>query len=245
MDQLGTVRGEPADLLFEQAARSIHEILQQSGWKRWLGIGEVVLRTFFEMDAERWISRRDRQHSLRKLAARPDCPLGKTALADAVWVYLVHRDCPALSSHEHLTPSHVATVAKLDSATRSQLLERAAEEHWSVRELRAIVRQVRRDAGERRGRPLSPPECRALTCVRQALATLQRSHELLSCAEQLSHEARVELNSYERAFDATLVEMRKLLRAHRNELDSSVGIIVPLAKARAGAPNEQPQLASG
>jgi hypothetical protein len=52
------------------------------------------------------------------------------------------------------------------------MLERAEREHWSVRELRLRVTELRRAEGERRGRPPVAAHQRGLSLLRQRLKRL-------------------------------------------------------------------------
>lgn len=124
---------------------------RQSGWKRTLAIGELVLARIFEGDLHAWRSRAPgKLNSLRKLASREDCPFGRSALHHAVGVYVAWQEMSDLNLPETLTPSHVVVVLGLSQDRQRELLEYARASNLSVRELRSAVLHAHRS---RRGRP--------------------------------------------------------------------------------------------
>jgi hypothetical protein len=126
------------------ASEELARIDRESGWNRTVAIGKLILDRFFSADPACWLSpRRHERQSLRRLAARPECPLKKSALAEAVSVYLVALQNPELVHSRVITPSHVACVLKLEDATRRKLLREAEEHEIRVRELRARVASIR------------------------------------------------------------------------------------------------------
>src|SRR5688572_18351777 len=79
----------------DHVALQLVQLERTTGWTRILGIGQIVLERFFAGDRARWSSRkRNKSESVRRLAERPGCPLQKTALTEAVGVYILHGDLP-------------------------------------------------------------------------------------------------------------------------------------------------------
>ena len=132
-----------------KVAVRIAELDRQLGWDRTLAIGDIVIRSFFGGNVEAWHNRRDSQRSLRRLAEHPNCPLKKSALADAVGVYVAAVADPELPKATGLAPSHVACVLKLEHAARRHLLRQVQEQGLSVRELAERVRAIRYAGGKR------------------------------------------------------------------------------------------------
>jgi hypothetical protein len=171
------------DPLLAQIASELRVIDHRSGWARTLAIGELILKHFFEGNIKEWRThRRDKEASIRKLARRSDCPLGRSALSEAVAVYVACRDIPGGRIRDELSPSHLAATLQFESPRRIELLEQAIARRWTVRELRRHVSLLRKNGGERRGRPRSTPARAALTCAKNAALLLGRADALLRTA---------------------------------------------------------------
>lgn len=234
--------GEPTDFTLAEVAAELRIIDHRSGWSRTLAIGELILKRFFDDDIRNWQTHRsDKESSLRRLALRCDCPLGRSALSEAVAVYVACREMPVRQARDQLSPSHVAAVLKLASSQRVTLLEQAIATHWSVRELRSQVSQVRKHGGERRGRPLASPPSAALTHARNAVLLLRKAVELLRAATEVERDLSHRLQ-------ATLAEVEDHLARARSEMVAlgsgpRVGLAPALSKARAG--HKELNLATG
>lgn len=140
--------------LLERVVVELREIQRRTGIDRTTAIGELILNEFFAGDPALWHDRRrSKNNSIRRLAERSDCPLGKSALNDAVGVYVAVAAMPSVRTSGHITSSHVAAVLILPPAEREQVLGDADREHWSVRDIKQRIVELRRSGGERRGRP--------------------------------------------------------------------------------------------
>jgi hypothetical protein len=169
-----------SDAALAGVAAELRVIDHRSGWSRTLAIGELILKHFFNGNIEEWRThRRDKDASIRRLAQRNDCPLGRSALSEAVAVYVACGELPAEGYRDQLRPSHLAATLKVDRAQRVELLERAIAGRWTVRELRQRVCESRKNGGERRGRPRSSPPCAALTYLKNAALMLARASDLM------------------------------------------------------------------
>jgi len=169
---MGRNVSDVTDQTVVRVARRVHEIDLLSGWSRTLAIGKLILDEFFGGDTSAWLSRRGRESSLRRLAARPECPLEKSALAEAVGVYVAVLDDPGIQARGTISPSHVARVLALEPTTRRRLLAEAEEQGMSVRGLALRVRQVK---GYVRSVPTRQPSTRrkVLNGVQEGLAALR------------------------------------------------------------------------
>jgi hypothetical protein len=175
-----------SDTSLADIAAEIRAVDRQSGWTRTLAIGELILKHFFGGSIKEWRThRRDKEASLRRLALRSDCPLGRSALSEAVAVYVACREIPGGKIREELSPSHLAAALKVDPRRRIELLEQAIARKWSVRDLRLQVSALRKNAGERRGRPRSLPAEAALTQAKNAVRLLDQVEALLHDAVQV------------------------------------------------------------
>ena len=127
-----------------------------------MAIGKLILTRFFAKDEAAWHARqRNKDHSIRKLARHPDRPFEKSALTEAVGVYVLVGRYPELRERTRLTPTHVGRTLSLKPAEAVALLKIADQRRWSVRELAFEAKQVRRAMGERRGRPVSSADRKA------------------------------------------------------------------------------------
>jgi hypothetical protein len=172
----------------------LREIQRRSGIERTLSVGELILGHFFGGDASLWRDRRkNKANSIRRLAERADCPFCKSALNEAVAVYVASLTLPFVRTFGHIGGSHVAAVLHLSEREREDLLRRAEAEHMRVREFRRLVASLRRDDGERRGRPVSSPAKRAALAIRTGEEQVLRGIEQLKGAAPLADATRQRL----------------------------------------------------
>jgi len=180
--------------MLEQVVGELREIERRSGIDRTIAIGELVLTRFFGGNPAAWRDRRrNKNNSIRRLAARDDCPFSKSALHEAVGVYVGVLACPHIREFGHISTSHVASVLPLPEHARVELLERAESARWSVRELRQNVVSLRRLEGERRGRPALEGPVRVMGALRKCINHLQESVLCLTEAGPLDSKSRSEL----------------------------------------------------
>lgn len=185
---------EPA--ILDEVVTRLQEIERHNGIERTLAIGELILRQFFGGDPESWQDRRrNKNNSIRRLAARPECPLSKSALSAAVGVYVASVHSPCVRTLGHIGASHVAAVMHLEPGERERVLKQAEAARWSVRELRQNVVSDRRANGERRGRPTAKGEALMLklarTSVRSLTEALEQARALKTQLEKRSELERI------------------------------------------------------
>jgi hypothetical protein len=160
-----------------QAVAELREIERRTGLERTLAIGRLVLETFFGGDATVWRDRRrNKNNSIRRLASHKDCPFCKSALSDAVAVYVAMRVLPCVRTFGHISASHLTAVLRLPAPEREGVLRVAESKHWSVRQLREHITGIRRSEGERRGRPAADQQARVLSAL--AAAVRPRARDL-------------------------------------------------------------------
>jgi hypothetical protein len=181
LDRRTAPRVENSTVL-DQVVAELREIDRRTGIDRTLAIGELVLNRFFGGDPTVWRDRRrNKNNSIRRLASRKDCPFCRSALNEALGVYVAVLELPCVRTFGHIYASHVACVLALPLTERQGILEIAEREQLSVRELRQRVVRMRRDRGERRGRPSARGELRALWVLSGAL---RQSSEAITQLEQ-------------------------------------------------------------
>lgn len=139
-----------ADDRIERAVAFVNERALAIGAEM-VAIGEYLLREFFDGD-ERAVLSRDpaKMNSFRDLAEREDCLLSYSTLWRAVHLAIQERKLGTVAALKQLTPSHKIELLPVESPReKRELVEKAVEEDWSARELRAEMRR-------RTGRSRSP-----------------------------------------------------------------------------------------
>jgi hypothetical protein len=180
--------------VIEQAVAKLQEIERRTGLERTLAIGALVLETFFGGDERLWRNRRrNKNNSIRRLAGHRDCPFCKSALNDAIGVYVAVNILPCVRTFGHITSSHVTAVLRLPASEREDVLRAAENERWSVRQLCEHVTEVRRVEGERRGRPIANEGARVASALRSAVKELESCTNRLQRLTALDPETRKEL----------------------------------------------------
>ena len=220
----GESRGDFSDAELGRIARQLREISHGSSWSRTLAIGKLILGNFFLGKVEEWRThRRQKEASIRRLAQRSDCPLGKSALSEAVAIYVARDDLPAFV--EELTPSHIGLALRLPSVQRLELLRKAHVSGWSVRVMRGEVLALKKRAGERRGRPRFSQSQAALSFAVRSLDALRETVALLAGAQEMSEETFVELERTVSALERSVGEVRSHLANMTTGAEGIRGIV--------------------
>jgi hypothetical protein len=119
-----------------------------------LAIGQLLFDRFFEGSVAVWRNHdRNKAHSLRRLAQRPACPMSKSALHQAVAVYVASLSLASVQTFGHIGLSHIVAVLTFGASERQLLLRLAEENRWSVRRLKNEVIRLAPLASSQRGRP--------------------------------------------------------------------------------------------
>lgn len=180
--------------LLDDVVTELKEIDRRTGIDRTLSIGGLILNQFFGGNPAIWRDRRrNKNNSIRRLADREDCPFCRSALNEAVGVYVAVLGLPCVRTFGHISASHVASVLRLPATERQSILQEAERGHWSVRELRQKVVSQRRAEGERRGRPSRQPDLRSLASLRHRVGQLDEAIDDLEGAGRLSPDLRASL----------------------------------------------------
>lgn len=154
--------------VFERTVVDLQAFGRANGIEHTVQVGRLLLERFFSGNFDRWHDRRrNKDASIRRLAARPGCPYGRSALASAITVYEIWSGIGCDRTSGHLRSSHVAAVAGLPGELQRELLDKAERERWTVRKLRAACTSRRHARGERRGR--APANVVSLLAVRLRL----------------------------------------------------------------------------
>lgn len=143
----GSQRAEQGSLgesALAQVAEQLRCIERGAGWSRTLAIGGLMVTALFNGELKQWQNgAKAGRRSLRELAARPDCPLRKSALNQALAVYAFCRENPQIQGLERIAPGHVAAVLKCGPTERLQLLQRAQDESLGVKALTLMASALR------------------------------------------------------------------------------------------------------
>ncbi len=196
---------------FEEVVTRLKEIERRTGLERTLAIGELVLTRFFAGDAAAWRARgRRKDSSIRRLASHASCPFGKSALHEAVGVYVAVRELPSVRTSGHITASHIACVLRLPLDQRKQILEHAERERLGVRQLREAVVNLRREEGERRGRPVEAAQVRAVSALRACVRSANQALTRVVTSGPLSARARSEMTHLTEEASRLVLELNNL-----------------------------------
>ncbi|HEY8944738.1 MAG TPA: hypothetical protein VIM73_10770 [Polyangiaceae bacterium] len=189
----------------------LHEIVRESGWSRTIAIGDLLVARVFRGLTDAFGAPREvcKHPSIRKLAQRDDCPLRKSALAQAIGVYSVIQKEPDLRELG-VTPAHVALVVSFPSEQRRAILERAASQNWSVRTLSRAMKEVPTAAAALKpGRRSSSR--RALAFYRASLKSAESGLRLLWRHDEMDPEVASELMKEIQALVLVLTDSGELV----------------------------------
>jgi hypothetical protein len=192
----------------------LNEIVRESGWARIIAIGDLLVERVSGLKDALGAPRDACKHpSIRKLAQRPDCPLRKTALAEAIGVYSVVHKEPGLRELAGITPAHIALVVAFPSEQRREMLARAEAEKWSVRMLsRATKEKTSTLAIETTPRASSR---QALTFYRASLKAAEAGVRLLWRHEEMERAVSAEILAAIRSLAAVINESGDLVSRMR------------------------------
>jgi hypothetical protein len=180
----------PSDHDIEEVVLAIRAVDHKSAWERTLEVGRIVFEVILCGNEEEWRSRRSHKNvSLRKLVQHAKCPFKKSSLCSAVNIHLFVSAEPSVRKLPGITPTHVAQALTLERSRALALLVQAGEAGWSARELGQTVRSLRREAGERRGRPISSTDHKAEVAGRRAVMALAEMRERLNSCKSLGDDA--------------------------------------------------------
>lgn len=184
----------PPDVI-AKTADEIREYHRSSNLRDAAAIGKIVLARFYGGRPEQWRSQRPHKDaSLRKLALLLRGILTQSCLRRCVRIHLVSLQHPSLVQSSHLSSSHADEVYGLSRSQQEFLLESAEREGWNVIALRQAKQRMLKESTSQtrrtRGRPVSPPESKAVTRLENALAAAQAAESLLDEVEGLHPDAQ-------------------------------------------------------
>jgi hypothetical protein len=220
--------------VLDDVIKEIQAIARKTGLERSLAVGRLVFRRFFGGSIQAWKERRrNKNNSVRRLAEHPACPLSKSAINQAIGIYVAVEALPCVQTFGHIGSSHVAAVLHLDVDAQRHWLERAEGNRWGVRQLTEQVTQDRRQSGERRGRPKASHNGHVLSKIAKLIGVLEQTvAELDEASLQVSDKA--DLAVLRERFASVEGE---LLRVFRRPIQSGpCASPLVLAKSDGGSP---------
>jgi hypothetical protein len=165
------------DDLVEVIQRLI-ELERRSTLETYCEQGRYILEHCYRGSMKRFRSLNGKKtDSIKRMAARVDCPYSESKLYDSVRVADACERLPHLKAHPALKCSHFIKVANLSDEDQAAFLQRAASGRWTVRQLEDEIGSFKRERGERRGAPRA-------TAVRKAITGLRRCERSLAAFEQ-------------------------------------------------------------
>jgi hypothetical protein len=205
----------------EELAAIVAELkaIQRSGLERSVRVGRLVFDRFFRGSVQVWRDRsRGKDQSLRSLADRPDCPFSKSALHQAVSVYLASRSLD-VNDLKHVGPSHILAVLTLHPTDQERFVRLADERRWSVRRLRSEVgRYCDLAGGSTSGAPQAALEAadHLRQCARLLLEMADRLTNV-SVPRRCAADLKASLVDLRRAQGRVSVVVRETSRGERQE----------------------------
>jgi len=161
--------------IVDQAIDHIRRIVTRRGRQGQQAVGQCVLDLFYGGDVDRYrstgVARAVTLRVLEERAAAAGLPLKRSFLSNAVGVAALARQLGRDSAYQAISPSHQVELLQAVSPERAEALARDCIEHrWSVRELRAKVRQERTRARLRgKGRRPLPKALQVVRACARAL----------------------------------------------------------------------------
>jgi len=145
----------------EAAAADLKRLAESAFLARALQAGRIVLDRLYDGDPANMSARDPRSEGLRALAAHPWVKESRATLQGYVSVYvMVERLQLEVAKTEALSYSHYKAVLGVPEGEQEKLLQRAAEEDWSVRELDERAAELKPQRRQRAGagtKKVKPP----------------------------------------------------------------------------------------
>jgi hypothetical protein len=232
----GSHSREPAmlavsDELVAAAAAEIRELHRASTMNEAAAIGKVILNRFYGGSASMWRSHHpEKSISLRRLSRELGGTFTMSMLRRSVRIWLVSHEHPRIAICKHLTASHADELYGLGFEDIEELLARAENEQWNVLALRRARRELLLRAAKpgvrSPGRPVSPPEFKAITRLANAATKAEDAWSLLESVSDPHPEARLRLFESARALRVAVKRIVERL-GHGNGTDSQAQRSIP------------------
>ncbi len=126
------------DELVENVVLRLNAIRRAATFDFVMGVGALIVETFYSGDLTAWRMRGRKEASFRRLSRHPDLPMSSVALYRCVAIYEM---CERLGirNWKHVTTTHLRVVLPLPPETQRQLLDAAESSCWSVRRIEEVA----------------------------------------------------------------------------------------------------------
>ncbi len=202
--------------LVDSVAANVRRTYTAGGLMTLLAVGKVVLDALYGGSYDKFAAVGRAHASFRALAARRDIGISASSLWYAVALHenvllLGRDDAQRIPLSQHRMLVHVR-----DPAARVELARRTIAEHWTVKQLEALIppRQVVVPGKRLRGRPAMAPAVKAFHELRRAVEELPTVTAEAMQGESLEDGARLrgeEVEQLRQAIDAWLVSLEARL----------------------------------
>ncbi len=145
----------PSDQLLDEIASTIREMSASATRAFVMHAGRVVTEKLYDGSPTAWRFRGAKQHSLRRLAARPGLGVSPATLYRTLAAYEILCHAGSMFRWPELSVSHLSVVSKLPPGDSTALLDRAERESWSVSRLDEEAGRIDARGALRRGRSTS------------------------------------------------------------------------------------------
>lgn len=210
---VSAVTDEELQAVAEEVVTILHGAVVQAT----VQVGELLVERFYDGDLELMRSHARKDNSLRRLAELPMMPSAAT-LHRAVELFALSEALGGVSTWKHLGVSHFAAVFPLERKRQKQLLDRAEEHGWTVRQLEQEARKDR-PAG-RSGRPRMPVFQKTVRGLQRVLDD-EGAFADLEKLDELNADDVKQLHTTVQSMENRLRELKATLRTRMPGFESS------------------------
>ncbi len=197
---------EQENLDLDDVVRHINQLYAAGSLMTALKIGEFIIDTFFEGDAQGFELRRERRGAFTELKNRTDLHTSFASLYFSVRVYSQWKAIPGGFGRALSFTHHKALLPLRDVEVKVALAEQAEAERWTVKTLKAKVQKASSAARGNRGRRRTPLLRRCAADVERLRATVEalEDHSLASLFGEMDADDLYQLS------DAALGDLSEL-----------------------------------
>jgi hypothetical protein len=205
--------------LIDQAVREINRIYVGKGLEAARGIGEFVLRTFFDNSMDTFRAKGKKHISFRKLVERDDLRVSHVHLRNCVVLVDQLKALPVELANALPVSHHTVLLPVHDEKAKVVLARKAVRENLSKRALETEVRRLRPRNGDgtRRGRPPTPAAIKAVALIVRAELQLKQAGAELG--RDLNDATTLKLAAALAAAERRLTDMLSAVHLLRRQLE--------------------------
>ncbi|MBI5531822.1 MAG: hypothetical protein HY898_03845 [Deltaproteobacteria bacterium] len=205
--------------LVNRAAKHVRDILARTVSQGLEEVGNYLLDTFYEGNAELYQSLKPSKHAsltlLEERCETLELPVSRTFLANAIGVAVMTKHLPKSSSFLKLPPSHKTELLGISTPEKAETLAaKVIEGKLTVQKLRELVRKERAKGKKNpQGRKPMPTVVRVLTSCAKLLNHRETGRLVFRKADfaELTDDQREEVKELLLLFQKRLEEIQKHL----------------------------------